>query len=107
VGAKELSGAEIWRQKALLYRGFSAVAVIDNAVVTVDYKGYVTEVHTAALTEHGPCPIHRRRFVNVRRALGEDVRDVGASMPGDEDVLVDNARERPEWLEAEHMEVSR
>ncbi|MGA8846235.1 MAG: ribonuclease HII [Nocardioides sp.] len=34
------------------------------------HKGYITDVHTAALTEHGPCPIHRRRFVNVRRAAG-------------------------------------
>jgi ribonuclease HII len=31
------------------------------------HKGYVTSVHTAALEEHGPCPVHRRRFVNVRR----------------------------------------
>lgn len=36
----------------------------------VTHKGYVTPTHTAALTEHGPCPIHRRRFVNVRRAAG-------------------------------------
>ncbi len=34
------------------------------------HKGYITEVHTAALTEHGPCSIHRMRFVNVRRAAG-------------------------------------
>jgi ribonuclease HII len=34
------------------------------------HKGYVTEEHAAALTEHGPCPIHRMRFVNVRRAAG-------------------------------------
>lgn len=34
------------------------------------HKGYITNVHAAALTEHGPCPIHRRRFVNVRRAEG-------------------------------------
>lgn len=34
------------------------------------HKGYITDVHAAALTEHGPCPIHRRRFVNVRRAEG-------------------------------------
>jgi ribonuclease HII len=34
------------------------------------HKGYVTEEHTAALAEHGPCPIHRMRFVNVRRAAG-------------------------------------
>jgi ribonuclease HII len=37
------------------------------------HKGYVTPSHTAALEEHGPCEIHRRRFVNVRRALGEAV----------------------------------
>ena len=34
------------------------------------HKGYITDVHTAALIEHGPCPIHRMRFVNVRRAAG-------------------------------------
>ena len=34
------------------------------------HKGYITEVHSAALSEHGPSPVHRRRFVNVRRAAG-------------------------------------
>jgi ribonuclease HII len=34
------------------------------------HKGYVTPSHTTALAEHGPCEIHRRRFVNVRRAEG-------------------------------------
>jgi ribonuclease HII len=34
------------------------------------HKGYVTETHNAALREHGPAPVHRRRFVNVRRAAG-------------------------------------
>ena len=34
------------------------------------HKGYITSVHTQALEEHGPCPIHRMRFVNVRRAAG-------------------------------------
>lgn len=34
------------------------------------HKGYITETHTAALTTHGPCEIHRMRFVNVRRAAG-------------------------------------
>ena len=34
------------------------------------HKGYITEVHADALTRHGPCPEHRRRFVNVRRAAG-------------------------------------
>src|SRR3954454_20509613 len=30
------------------------------------HKGYVTATHTDALEAHGPCPVHRRRFVNVR-----------------------------------------
>lgn len=34
------------------------------------HKGYITEVHAAALERHGPCPVHRMRFVNVRRAAG-------------------------------------
>jgi ribonuclease HII len=34
------------------------------------HKGYITPVHTAALRRHGPCAEHRRRYVNVRRAMG-------------------------------------
>jgi ribonuclease HII len=34
------------------------------------HKGYITEEHSAALAELGPCPVHRMRFVNVRRAAG-------------------------------------
>ncbi|MEV7428657.1 ribonuclease HII [Nocardioides sp. NPDC092400] len=34
------------------------------------HKGYITETHTAALLQHGPSPVHRMRFVNVRRAAG-------------------------------------
>ena len=37
------------------------------------HKGYITDVHAAALDRHGPCPQHRMRFVNVARA-----RDVHA-----------------------------
>jgi ribonuclease HII len=41
------------------------------------HKGYVTDVHSAALADHGPCPVHRMRFVNVRRAAGlEPLPDV-------------------------------
>jgi ribonuclease HII len=32
------------------------------------HKGYITDVHSAALDRHGPCPQHRKRFVNVARA---------------------------------------
>jgi ribonuclease HII len=34
------------------------------------HKGYITDVHSAALEQHGPCAVHRMRFVNVRRAAG-------------------------------------
>jgi ribonuclease HII len=33
-----------------------------------EHKGYCTPVHDAALTEHGPSPVHRYSFVNVRGA---------------------------------------
>jgi len=39
------------------------------------HKGYVTSTHTEALERQGPCEIHRRRFVNVRRV--EPVRGPG------------------------------
>jgi ribonuclease HII len=32
------------------------------------HKGYVTREHQEALAAHGPCPQHRQRFINVRRA---------------------------------------
>jgi ribonuclease HII len=35
------------------------------------HKGYVTPAHANALSAWGPCPQHRRRYVNVRRALRE------------------------------------
>jgi ribonuclease HII len=31
------------------------------------HKGYSTDEHVRALDEHGPCPEHRRSFVNVAR----------------------------------------
>ncbi|KAJ1684075.1 hypothetical protein LUZ63_020644 [Rhynchospora breviuscula] len=38
------------------------------------HKGYCTTPHQDALDRHGPCPIHRHRFVNVRRAAGLEER---------------------------------
>jgi ribonuclease HII len=67
----------------------------------VTHKGYITATHAAALAEHGPCPIHRRRFVNVRRA--ED-GTLGASVRAVEEMLDDNERDD---LVAESMEVGR
>lgn len=34
------------------------------------HKGYGTELHLAALKQHGPCPIHRKSFSPVREQLG-------------------------------------
>jgi ribonuclease HII len=51
------------------------------------HKGYITDVHAAALTAHGPSPVHRMRFVNVRRAAGlepatsVDLQDQGRADP--------------------------
>jgi ribonuclease HII len=41
------------------------------------HKGYITPEHSAALDKHGPCPEHRRRYVNVRRVMqrGAAMRD--------------------------------
>jgi len=40
------------------------------------HKGYITDVHSAALERHGPCPEHRMRFVNVRTARDAYLRRV-------------------------------
>ena len=52
------------------------------------HKGYCTAEHQDALDRHGPCPEHRRRFVNVRRAgdmpvetLGDDLGLIKAVSP--------------------------
>jgi ribonuclease HII len=56
------------------------------------HKGYVTDLHTAKLTEHGPCAIHRMRFVNVRRAAGlETLPDVQNGETGDAEPSVGRA----------------
>jgi ribonuclease HII len=73
------------------------------------HKGYITAAHAAALAEHGPCAVHRRRFVNVRRAaqglLGsggeKDVTEPAAGMPGPEPEDVQDP-----WI-PESMEVGR
>lgn len=43
VALRTRTGAELWRQKALLHRGLSAVVPMDqlNALVTADFQGYV------------------------------------------------------------------
>jgi ribonuclease HII len=36
-----------------------------------EHKGYTTAAHRAALAVHGPSPVHRHRFITVRRAIRE------------------------------------
>ncbi|RBY96702.1 ribonuclease HII [Blastococcus sp. TF02-8] len=55
------------------------------------HKGYITDVHSAALERHGPCPEHRMRFVNVRAARDAHAARVTGS-PG----MVDDGAMRPE-----------
>jgi ribonuclease HII len=65
------------------------------------HKGYITPTHTAALEQYGPCPIHRRRFVNVRRAAGI----TGAPVPGyddefgEDEVQVESMAGSAGWME--------
>ncbi|NEK86967.1 ribonuclease HII [Blastococcus saxobsidens] len=55
------------------------------------HKGYITDVHTAALERHGPCPEHRMRFVNVRNA-----RDLYTARVTGSAGMVDDGGMRPE-----------
>lgn len=45
------------------------------------HKGYVTEEHQQALQRYGPCPQHRRRFVNVRRVDGSGAEEPAVDAP--------------------------
>jgi ribonuclease HII len=58
------------------------------------HKGYVTSSHTAALREHGPCRLHRRRFVNVRRveAVGDTWGDTWVEYEAVPELEAEDAR---------------
>ena len=92
VDGLEVPGLAIWKgdRVAGVHRGRLRVAkVTRDRIMTelhedypvydfVTHKGYITPAHAAALAEHGPCEIHRRRFVNVRRAA----ESTGEPVPG-------------------------
>ena len=93
VDGLEVPGLAVWKgdRVAACIAAASVIAKVtrDRVMTGMDeqfpvydfktHKGYVTATHTAALEQHGPCEIHRRRFVNVRRAVyvaaGEPVPD--------------------------------
>lgn len=68
----------------------------------VTHKGYVTSTHTSALERHGPCEIHRRRFVNVRRAIS---MTSGEPVPGYDDDFGETGAVLDGSVGGEHVEV--
>jgi ribonuclease HII len=59
------------------------------------HKGYSTPAHMRALGAHGPCPEHRRSFVNVSSVTcGKDLQaafgDPGGDAVGDVDGGLDD-----------------
>jgi len=44
------------------------------------HKGYVTPVHSAALSQHGPCAEHRFSYLNVARTVPGDQRVPGRTV---------------------------
>jgi ribonuclease HII len=72
------------------------------------HKGYITPGHSEALTRLGPCEQHRRRYVNVQRALsgsGEMALSGSGAMLGtmDDPQAVHELAEMgdDEWVETE------
>ena len=66
------------------------------------HKGYATPEHRRALTEHGPCPLHRRSFAPVwksdREAVMDEILDSGELFPDEELVPLDElAMEETAW----------
>lgn len=85
---------QVWSQRAIIHGDGSSVSVAAASVLAKverdrimdrydrtypQYgfgrnRGYCTTDHLRALSQHGPCPIHRRSFAPVRAYLeGEDV----------------------------------
>ena len=84
VDGLEVPGLAMWKgdRVAACISAASVIAKVTRDRLMVDlherwpeydfavHKGYVTPEHAQALERHGPCPEHRMRFVNVRRAAG-------------------------------------
>lgn len=105
----DVPGLAIWKgdRVAACIAAASVVAKVtrDRIMVELDarypaydfktHKGYITGVHTLALTAHGPSPVHRMRFVNVRRAAGLDPARTGHNATGADMDAAPAAEERP------------
>ena len=94
VDGLEVPGLAVWKgdRVAACIAAASIIAKVTRDRIMTDlhrtypvydfetHKGYITATHSSALDEHGPCAVHRRRFVNVRRAEGEGA-ETGDSLP--------------------------
>jgi ribonuclease HII len=71
------------------------------------HKGYSTDEHVRALDEHGPCPEHRRSFVNVARfdlaAPGPAVQSLAAPILAGQNLAAENPAE-PAWAGERRMD---
>ncbi len=96
VDGLEVPGLAVWKgdRVAACISAASIIAKVTRDRIMVEmherfpdydfaiHKGYCTKEHQQALDEHGPCPEHRRRFVNVRRAFGvEEPRFADVELP--------------------------
>jgi ribonuclease HII len=102
VDGLEVPGLAVWKgdRVAACIAAASVVAKVtrDRIMTELDkqwpaydlavHKGYITEAHEAALLAHGPSPVHRMRFVNVRRAAGlEPATSVGPRLGPHEEAV--------------------
>jgi ribonuclease HII len=109
VDGLEVPGLAVWKgdRVAACIAAASVIAKVtrDRIMTELDgdwpayefavHKGYVTDSHSAALHRHGPSPVHRMRFVNVRRAAGlEPATSVGGDAADSaQDTAGDTARD--------------
>jgi hypothetical protein len=71
VAMRQRTGVELWRQKALLHRGLSGIALTDNSVVTADFQGYVHWLDKATGELAARTRVSKTRVSNTPIVLGD------------------------------------
>jgi outer membrane protein assembly factor BamB len=71
VAMRQRTGVELWRQKALLHRSLSGIALTDNSVVTADFQGYVHWLDKATGELAGRTRVSKTRVSNTPIVLGD------------------------------------
>ncbi len=120
VDGLEVPGLAVWKgdRVAACIAAASVIAKVTRDRIMADlhetypvydfatHKGYITATHSAALERHGPCRIHRRRFVNVRRVEGASLASAQPGL-GENDRVADDAPAPARVGEADVMESAR